>query len=271
VIPIAGPEPGKSIIESNVYGDGVMGRKKVHVSHEVLERVNKDLLDDTTELRRLSSWPIRRTFLYMDISDFSQSAPALQLLVLNKLLRLSKSRLGNLEEGDVEAQLCIGDGYIFVFTNAAKAVLFAAKLAHSIETANAQGNRSLRLHFRMGLHFGEVFCFLDPGRGRDEWNYVGSGINGGKRVLDAIGKDQDDVVFVSADLRDEIIANAERAVSNAILTNLQNRGRRQDKHGNWWRVYVPVSITSQTNPQDHADGLMETAALRTSPGRFAVT
>ena len=55
---------------------------------------------------------------------------------------------------------------------------------------------------------GPVYTFWDTGRGA--WNYIGEGINGGNRVLGVIGKDQDDVVFVSAEVRQELIESVSR-------------------------------------------------------------
>jgi hypothetical protein len=87
-------------------------------------------------------------------------------------------------------------------------------------------------HFRMGLHVGPVRWFWDPRYQR--WNYVGQGINGGNRVLSAIGKETDDVVFVSGDVRAAIRAEQ---VGSTLPKFMHNRGRRADKHNRLWRVY----------------------------------
>ncbi len=91
-------------------------------------------------------------------------------------------------------------------------------------------------------------------RGRKGFNYIGKGINGGERVLSAIEKTTDDVVFFSAVVRKELEAlgrpdgHVER-----ILQSLENKGRRQDKHGNPWRVYqmnhtlAATHIVKETN------------------------
>ena len=103
------------------------------------------------------------------------------------------------------------------------------------------------------MALGLVRTFWDPGR-RD-WNYIGDGINGGQRVLSAIGKDADDVVFVSGQVRQRVLggalgADAHTEPGRSVITHLQNRGRRLDKHGYPWRVYqlnhsslVPVVAT----------------------------
>ena len=76
--------------------------------------------------------------------------------------------------------LCIGDGYIFVFDDSVSATYFAAFLAQLVESM-ISNKRIVEFHFRMGVHVGKVFGFYDIGR--DGWNYVGDGINGGNRVL----------------------------------------------------------------------------------------
>jgi class 3 adenylate cyclase len=84
------------------------------------------------------------------------------------------------------------------------------------------------------VHSGPVFRFWDGA----SWNYVGKGINEGARIVEAIGKDQDDVVFISSETRDQIIREEERdAIFNPTDEFLHNRGRRRDKHGEFRRVY----------------------------------
>ena len=134
--------------------------------------------------------------------------------------------------------LCIGDGYIFVFTTAFDATVFTAFLAHLVEERRARRSLPVDFHFRMGIHFGEVYRFWDFGR--SDWNYVGEGINGGSPVLEVVGKQTDDVVFVSSDVRDEIYAERDRRhrlIPDSLLDAMDNRGRREDKHHKPWRVY----------------------------------
>jgi hypothetical protein len=109
----------------------------------------------------------------------------------------------------------------------------------------------------VGVHTGPVYCFWDWGRGGKEtpptavseedqhkrweigdWNYIGDGINGGQRVLAAAGKDSDDVVFLSGQVKRKLTAYpGELAECRLILDNLNNRGRKEDKHKNFWRIY----------------------------------
>jgi hypothetical protein len=139
----------------------------------------------------------------------------------------------------LRARLCIGDGYIFVLKSALHAALFASYLAQLIEAMVAARKAPVEFHFRIGVHVGLTYRFWDWGRGNDGgWNYIGDGITGGQRVLSAIGKDTDDVVFVSYDVRNRILSEAEDKVRRElILSHLQNRGRRADKHGTLRRVY----------------------------------
>src|SRR5262249_45909577 len=142
-----------------------------------------------------------------DVSGFSKYPPGQQALVVNSLVWLTGD-LGfwSYEPAaealrDLEAQLCIGDGYIYVFRNPLMATFFAAYLAELIEQLvgrrQQMGPRGLHVefHFRMGVHYGLVYRFYDPGR--EHWNYIGDGINGGSRVLSVIDKKYDDIVFVS--------------------------------------------------------------------------
>ena len=108
----------------------------------------------------------------------------------------------------------------------------------------------------MGVHVGEVYCFWDLGRGqqrnsddektddektddeiRGDWNYIGDGINGGNRVLSAIGKGTDDVLFISGAVRKKLMDSPFTNDKKDLIDNLHNRGRRKDKHGKPWRVY----------------------------------
>ena len=202
------------------------------------ERLNTDLRDRDSDVRHVASLPVVRTFLYVDISDFSTYSALEQALIINSLSGLLN------DEGVWDPELyrrfkillSIGDGYIFVFDDATEAVLYGSYLARLIEVSAARDALPVEFHFRMGAHTGATYSFWDTGR--DAWNYVGDGINGGSRVLAAVGKDQDDVVFISSELRKAIQATAPTAGgADSVLSCLTNRGRRSDKHGLLWRVY----------------------------------
>ena len=212
----------------------------VRIPSQIFEEFEQDLRDESSDFRRMSAWPITRAFVYLDISDFSQVDALHQAVVIDSLISLIQEDL-HWKNGPedwragCESKLCIGDGYIFVFDNAVNATWFAAQLADLIEVSVAHSTLPVAFHFRMGVHVGEVYCFWDFGR--DDWNYIGEAINGGNRVLSAIGKDTDDVVFVSADVRKSILANRDESFNQVLLKAMDNRGRRKDKHGNPWRVY----------------------------------
>jgi class 3 adenylate cyclase len=221
------------------------------VSEGLLERLFEELQKPDSDTRRVSAWAVEKTFLFVDVSDFSRHLAVHQALIINSLI---STAAGDFSQplhwigaaDDLEASLCIGDGYIFVFRHPGYATVFAARLAARIETMMAKRSLPVEFHFRMGIHTGPVFRFWDPGR--QGWNYIGDGINGGQRVLSAIGKDTDDVVFVSDRVRQCIVAGPPESIPykvkwksdfphEGILAQLQNRGRRADKHGNLWRVY----------------------------------
>src|SRR4051812_9478406 len=65
----------------------------------------------------------------------------------------------------------------------------------------------------------------------------GKGINDARRVLEAIGTEQDDVVFISADPRTQIMKNEGQSIFNPPTEHMDNRGRKKDKHGGFHRVY----------------------------------
>jgi hypothetical protein len=53
-----------------------------------------------------------------------------------------------------------------------------------------------------------------------------------------VGKDQDDVVFVSGQVYEWLTAEDRgQPPHHQIVKALRNRGRKADKHGNLWRVY----------------------------------
>jgi hypothetical protein len=213
-------------------GDG-LGRyaSGVWVTPELYDgKLATEIQDEKAELRRVTDWPIDRAFVCFDVSDFSQHPPGQQALIIKSLVGMAKDIQCGLFP-DPEAMLCIGDGYIFVFTDATHAARFAAFLARDIEDMVACKAAPVEFHFRIGVHVGPVYCFWDTGR--ENWNYIGDGINGGQRVLSAVGKDKDDAVFVSGELRQQLLTGT----YSDIVPYLDNRGRRADKHGKPWRVY----------------------------------
>ena len=224
--------------------DGIVGTESNLWVPEPLDRLlSAELDDEESDIRRLSNRPIRRAFVFVDISDFSEFRPGQQALMVTALAAIVRRRdfwqgdpSGERALRDVEAMLCVGDGYIFVFRSSMHATYFAAHLASLIEMLVARGLVPVEFHFRMGVHVGEVYCFWDPGR--NDWNYIGEGINGGQRVLSVIGRETDDVLFISARVRQDLLASSgEESVARLILANAQNKGRRHDKHGVPWRTY----------------------------------
>lgn len=219
----------------------------VFVPKPLLNDLNEALQDDQDDVRRISSWPVTRTFVCLDVSDFSLNPPVHQALIVNRLNEIVRGpdwELPNLtQEQHLEMRFCLGDGYIYVFRQPFTATFFAAKLAHLIDTSIAE-KTGLELHYRIGVHVGEVFSIWDPGR--KDWNYIGTGINGATRILQAIGKELDDVVYVSGALRDQFLgsnvpplaeAHNGTSLSAVIRDCMDNRGRKRDKHKEIWRVY----------------------------------
>jgi class 3 adenylate cyclase len=204
--------------------------------------------NDNDSLWCISSIPVKRAFVYLDVSGFSKYPPGQEALIINTLVSLvadGKAWQHADAAGvrlDIEAQLCIGDGYIYVFRDPLKATLFASWLAELIQQLVARreqmGVRRLPVafHFRVGVHYGPVYRFYDPGRGR--WNYIGDGINGGNRVLSVIDKKYDDILFVSDAVVNEFIARRPTGIYANVRNCLENRGRQEDKHGKPWRVYL---------------------------------
>jgi class 3 adenylate cyclase len=214
----------------------------IFVSLNLWLKLNSSLHDETGDARRLTSLPITRTFVYIDVSDFTKAHPGHQALIVNSILAVVNKEsiwhygFAHAAYRSFEASLCIGDGYIFVFKEPMFGTFFAAYLARLLEELIASKKLPVAFHFRMGIHVGPVFCFWDTGR--KDWNYIGDGINGGNRVLQAIGKETDDVLFISDRVRQELIArNSTENPYQDILACLHNRGRKADKHGNLWRVY----------------------------------
>lgn len=88
---------------------------------ELRDRINEHIKDDTSSIRRVTSWPIDRTFVYFDVSDFSKEDAAREVQIINSLIQVVENT--RFWEGgyvrsvkdNLEASLCIGDGYIFVF------------------------------------------------------------------------------------------------------------------------------------------------------------
>jgi hypothetical protein len=217
---------------------------QITVGDDVFQELNQELQNERSPVRRLCAITIKRAFVYIDIADYSQSTNGHQALMINSLCYLLNSPVHWRSYDDngsdglpiMEAKLCIGDGYIFAFDNPFHAANFAANLAAIIIVEDAKERLPISLHFRIGAHYGPIFYFWD--QGRNDWNYVGDGINGGNRVLSVI-KDQDDVVFFSEGLVKELRKRygSDPAASDNIFQHLINRGRRTDKHNKFWRVF----------------------------------
>jgi hypothetical protein len=241
-LPIAvAPTEGKMQISQNGV---VRAASKTFMTLRLLQALQKELKhgDENSPLRRLSTWTIDRAFVYLDVSDFSKYEPGQEVLIINSIVNILEdpdywiAQLAESARKSIEAMLCIGDGYIFVLKNPEQATFFAAYLARLTEILVARKQTPVEFHFRMGVHFGPVYSFWDPGR--NDWNYIGDGINGGQRVLQAVGKDQDDVVFVSGRVYEWLTAEDRgQNPCHDIVKALRNRGRKADKHGNLWRVY----------------------------------
>jgi len=204
------------------------------VDEDVKKALDLELQTPQSDIRRLSLWPSQRSFVYLDVSDFSKFTTGQQLLVVDYVQRFSEHIFKwDWPEESPESTMCIGDGYIYVFERPEAALHFACCMAVLIETVPVRDPLALEFHFRIGIHHGDVNCFWDMGQ--RNWNYMGDGIIGGQRVLDAGGKGVDDVVYLSA--------QTERAIrrwhkaTQSVLPHLTNIGRRTDKHGKMWRVY----------------------------------
>lgn len=255
-------QDGNSLLAPN--DAGVTGKKSNWlVSSKDFDTLNRELLNGSSEVRRLSTWPIRRCFVFVDVSDFSRQRAGQQALIIGSIIAMVRgSAYWNHPDAlkawkDLEAMLCIGDGYIFVLRDVVCATYFAAYLAQLVEVRVARRLVPVEFHFRMGVHVGPVYCFWDWGRGGHEsaeawveknghlqrtevgsWNYIGEGINGGQRVLSVIGKETDDVLFISGQVRQALTSQDDgSSPCREILNCLSNRGRREDKHHNTWRVY----------------------------------
>jgi class 3 adenylate cyclase len=223
--------------------DGIQPRPcPIWVTQEMLTNtLPAEVRNADSDLRKVSSWPIVRTFVFLDVSDFSKAPPGQEVLIINSLVRMLNDPGHWIGQGhgllaEIEARMCIGDGYIFVLKQPMLATYFAAYLAYLIELLVANRSLPVEFHFRIGVHCGPVYTFWDPGR--NGWNYIGEGINGGNRVLSAMGKEYDDTLYISGEVRQELMATADDFPGKRhLLRHLHNRGRRPDKHTRHWRVY----------------------------------
>jgi hypothetical protein len=212
-------------------------------SEKLLAKLNEALLEEESEVRKISTWPVEKTFVYFDVSGFSRDhRVGQQAMILNSLIKLIKDKIWWRQQqidarADCESSLCIGDGYIYVFSKAHLATCFAAYLANLIEHLIAE-KKLPEFHFRVSVHKGPVYRFWDVSpNGEGKWNYVGKGITDAERVLSAAGKGKDDVVYVSAETREAIMPEFGGDSVYNIARWLQNRGRLMDKHGQYRRIY----------------------------------
>jgi hypothetical protein len=64
-------------------------RLQVFVSHSLDVRLNALLADENSEIRALSTWPVEKTFVYVDVSDFSTHPVGRQQLIINSLIQIT--------------------------------------------------------------------------------------------------------------------------------------------------------------------------------------
>ncbi|MEI6236284.1 MAG: hypothetical protein WCT04_24775, partial [Planctomycetota bacterium] len=213
----------------------------IKIPKKLLAELNLSFKNQDHEASKIVSNEVERTFIYFDVSDFSEHKPGEQALIINSFSSLLNivnwtSEIHKTFLSGLEASLCIGDGYIFVFRNTHDAVGFAVALATKIGTYAAYDILPVEFHFRASVHVGPVFHFYDFGR--KDWNYVGDGINGGQRILAAMGKDIDDVIYISDAVKQKLLAlgNGYNCVSDFLMA-LTSKGRHKDKHNKLWRVH----------------------------------
>lgn len=208
----------------------------LYISESLHELLVRELSREGSEIQCASTQVVDRSFVYLDVSDFSQHTAPEQLAIITFLTRLGTNWPGNNESSSFfsafESSICIGDGYIYVFREAKDAAMCAACMASLIERMIADG-ALIDFHFRIGVHTGEVYRFWDGSR----WNYVGKGVTGGSRVLNAAGKEKDDVVYLSGETRKRIAATPHLEQIFVATPWLRNIGRHKDKHGEMWRLY----------------------------------
>src|SRR5687767_12251257 len=114
--------------------------------------MNGELPDGGSAVRCLSTVAVDRTFIYVDVADFSTHDEVEQVLIINSLVWMTGHSLlwpldseAQKARRRCEASLCIGDGYIFAFRGPEQAVYFASYLANLIEVLRARG-RVPRFH-----------------------------------------------------------------------------------------------------------------------------
>ena len=59
---------------------------KIWVTYDILNKLNAALSDESQEVRRIASVTVQRTFVYVDVSDFSKYKPGQQALIINWLV-----------------------------------------------------------------------------------------------------------------------------------------------------------------------------------------
>ncbi|MFO0813567.1 MAG: hypothetical protein U0796_10130 [Gemmatales bacterium] len=231
---VADPASTTGLIEHN---------SNIFIPHFSLNHINDQLAKSEDTFRRITNWPLNRSFVYLDVSDFSSFPAGTQAVVINSIIRIVQHKslwIGVNERANWESMICIGDGYIFAFKDACDAAFYAAILAYYIEGLIALKKSQIipvEFHFRIGIHTGPVYSFWDIGK--NDWNYIGDGINGGQRVLAAAGKEKDDVIYLSDEVRKQIIQNNFHTGHHLkdMRKTLTNRGRHKDKHDRSWRIY----------------------------------
>jgi len=109
------------------------------VTAELRNELQKELTKEG-DLRRASTWPIIRSFVYVDVSDFSKHPAGQQALIINSLIALVHNdrywypkHSAITERPPEAAEICTGDGFIFVFESPIAAAVFAAHLAQLID------------------------------------------------------------------------------------------------------------------------------------------
>jgi class 3 adenylate cyclase len=228
------------------FNQSVISQKSLSalIHSDTFDELNRELNNSHSVVPRAAAVLVDRTFVCIDVSEFSRGSTEDQLMMLRVLHHALTSTFAWLRPSmayaakSAEANICTGDGYIYVFEDAWDAAVFAASLASTLENYLAEKGVA-PVHFRIGVHTGPVRWFWAVGvNGQGSWNYVGDGINDARRVIEAIGKDKDDVVYLSAECRAAMRQHiSENDDEDDGVSYTFNRGRHRDKHKKPHRLY----------------------------------
>lgn len=167
-----------------------------------LDQFSIELKDDTTELSKYWRKDRLKTFILIDIVNYSKGDHDKQIRSFSLLRTVINERNEDTSidfTPFLEAMIPTGDGCYIIMSEkgAAAAFWYIRLLLKRINRLNGTVVGPDNIYIKAAMHFGAIDYAIDMNK---RWNYVGDGINDTQRILSSIPKEQLNAIHVSEEI-----------------------------------------------------------------------